>query len=40
VEWFRVGTEPTEECDQHDGPQTVFGSIGEAIGKIFGGLFD
>jgi penicillin-binding protein 1A len=40
VEWFRVGTEPTEECDQHDEPRTVFGSIGEAIGKIFGGLFD
>jgi penicillin-binding protein 1A len=41
VEWFRVGTEPTEECDQHDSPiMTVFESIGEAVGKIFGGLFD
>ncbi len=41
VEWFRAGTQPTEECDQHDSPvATVFGSIGEAIGEIFGGLFD
>ncbi len=41
VEWFRAGTQPTEYCDQHDSPiVTVFESIGEAIGRVFGGLFD
>ncbi|HSE28470.1 MAG TPA: PBP1A family penicillin-binding protein [Gemmatimonadales bacterium] len=41
VEWFREGTAPTEQCDEHDSPvATVFESIGKAIGKIFGGMFD
>jgi penicillin-binding protein 1A len=41
VEWFRAGTQPTEPCEEHDMPITsVFGSLGEAVGKLFGGLFD
>ncbi len=41
VEWFRAGTAPTERCDQHAAPlASVFESIGSAVAKLFGDLFD
>lgn len=41
VEWFREGTEPDRECDEHSEGMFVFlEDIGKKIGKVFSDIFD
>ena len=41
VEWFREGTEPDRECDEHREGMFVFlEDIGKKIGKVFSDIFD
>jgi penicillin-binding protein 1A len=41
VEWFREGTEPDRECDEHREGMFVFlEDVGKKIGKVFSDIFD
>ena len=41
VEWFRSGTEPDQECEEHAEGMFVFlEDVGRQIGKVFSDIFD